>query len=676
MNNEKPNRLPKIKNKNPAEIQITAEQLLREALERQDEVPKIPKQVINDKDELLDYQLRKRRMFEDACRRNRFRFNTWIKYATWEESQRDLPRARSVYLRALEVDQTNITIRMKFIEMELKHRNINLARNLLDQSITIMPRVDQFWYKYIYLEELMDQPNNARQIFERWMQWKPNETAWQAYIKFEKRYNETSRARQIYQRFCSAYPEVKNFVKWTNFEEQQGNFNKARDIFTEAIEYLKEINKIDQKIIVEFAKFESRLNEIERARAIYKHGLSIIPKSKSLSLYQNYTRFEKQYGDFDELEHVVVSRRREIYIKMTAEDPLNYSTWIDYAKLEESQSNIQLAREVYERAIANVPEIMEKKYWRRYIYIWIYYIVFEELIAKDIDRAQKVYASCLDLIPHKKFTFAKIWILAAKFEIRQLNLQKARKLLGISLGKCPKNKIFKEYIKLELKLREFDRVRTIYTKFIKHDPQNCANWIRFAELEKMLDEHKRVRAIYELAISLPTLDMPEMLWKSYIDYEMELNKFKKTRELYKRLLKKTNHVKIWISFAKFELETDLEKEERIKNARALFKEAHNKIKLNNNKEDRVVLLEEWKGFEQKYGTKESIEIVENKMPRVVKKRRTINNAETDTNDTEEYFDYIFPDDDSSNKHFNLVNQAHEWKQKMEELKQKKKQKNE
>ena len=34
--------------------------------------------------------------------------------------------------------------------------------------------------------------------------------------------------------------------------------------------------------------------------------------------------------------------------------------------------------DVYERAIANVPPVLEKRFWRRYVYLWIYYALFEE----------------------------------------------------------------------------------------------------------------------------------------------------------------------------------------------------------------------------------------------------------------------------------------------------------
>ena len=65
-------------------------------------------------------------------------------------------------------------------------------------------------------------------------------------------------------------------------------------------------------------------------------------------------------------------------------------------------------REVYERAIANVPPAPEKRYWQRYIYLWIRYALWEELEAEDLERTRQVYKACLNLIPHSVFTFAKV----------------------------------------------------------------------------------------------------------------------------------------------------------------------------------------------------------------------------------------------------------------------------
>lgn len=50
-------------------------------------------------------------------------------------------------------------------------------------------------------------------------------------------------------------------------------------------------------------------------------------------------------------------------------------------------------------------------------------------IYQDIERTRQVYTACLDILPLKKFSFSKIWIMLAHFEVRQKNLQAARKTL-------------------------------------------------------------------------------------------------------------------------------------------------------------------------------------------------------------------------------------------------------
>ena len=38
--------------------------------------------------------------------------------------------------------------------------------------------------------------------------------------------------------------------------------------------------------------------------------------------------------------------------------------------------------------------------------------------------------------------------------------------------------------------------------------------------------------------------MPEILWKAYIDFEVEQDETDRARDLYKRLLTRTQHVKV------------------------------------------------------------------------------------------------------------------------------------
>jgi len=61
-------------------------------------------------------------------------------------------------------------------------------------------------------------------------------------------------------------------------------------------------------------------------------------------------------------------------------------------------------------------------------------------------------------------------------------------------------------------------------------------------------------------------------------------------------------------------------------------------------EERLLLLEQWKQFEQQNGTEEEQKFVEKMIPKRVKKRRQIIAVDGTDAGWEEYFDYIFPQD--------------------------------
>ncbi|OXB74325.1 UNVERIFIED_CONTAM: hypothetical protein H355_006854 [Colinus virginianus] len=543
-------KVAKVKNKAPAEVQITAEQLLREAKERELELlPPPPQQKITDVEELNDYKLRKRKTFEDNIRKNRTVISNWIKYAQWEESLKEIQRARSIYERALDVDYRNVTLWLKYAEMEMKNRQVNHARNIWDRAITTLPRVNQFWYKYTYMEEMLGNVAGSRQVFERWMEWQPEEQAWHSYINFELRYKEYAR-----------------------FEEKHCYFAHARKVYERAVEFFGE-EHMDEHLYVAFAKFEENQKEFERVRVIYKYALDRIPKQDAQNLFKNYTIFEKKFGDRRGIEDIIVSKRRFQY---------------------------------------------------------------EEEV-KDPERTRQVYQACIELLPHKK---------------------------GTSIGKCPKNKLFKGYIELELQLREFDRCRKLYEKFLEFAPENCTSWIKFAELETILGDIDRARAIYELAISQPRLDMPEVLWKSYIDFEIEQEEYEKTRNLYRRLLQRTQHVKVWISFAQFELSAG--KEESLSKCRQIYEEANKAMRNCEEKEERVMLLESWKTFEEEFGTDSTKERIEKLMPEKIKKRRKLQAEDGSDAGWEEYYDYIFPEDTANQPNLKLLAMAKLWKKQQQE----------
>lgn len=193
---------------------------------------------------------------------------------------------------------------------------------------------------------------------------------------------------------------------------------------------------------------------------------------------------------------------------------------------------------------------------------------------------------------------------------------------------------------------------------MQHDSSNASAWIKWTELEAILQDNERARAIFELAVNQPAMDMPELIWKAWIDFEYSEEEYDRTRELYERLLRRTSHVKVWVSFAQFEAnagqaqadalqgggdDSDEEgdetaaklpvqvdeaavaqaKAEGLERARAVFERGYADLKRKGLKEERVVLLEAWKALERAEGDESSRAKVEAMMPRVVKKMRKV-----------------------------------------------------
>ena len=292
----------------------------------------------------------------------------------------------------------------------------------------------------------------------------------------------------------------------------------------------------------------------------------------------------------------------------------------------------------------------------------------------------------------------------------------ARKILGAGIGMCPKEALFAGYIQLELdvwiyniirsfgtltalckQLREFDRVRTLYEKYIEWDPTSSSAWIKFAELESQLEDFSRTRGIFELGISQPSLSMPELLWKAYIDFETEEGEREKARSLYERLVKLSGHVKVWISYALFEgeaipvpraeREEEDDEQEEVKmvegdpeRARQVFRRGYEDLRSKGLKSEvflatspftptqahihipqRVAVLEVWRSFEEKHGTPADVARVQEMFPIVSLKR--VYDPETDTH-VEDWV-MVFKDDEreSNPTSFKFLQMAHAWKAK-------------
>lgn len=330
----------KLKNRAPAPIQITAEQLVLESRDRADaQRPPPPKQHVTDVEELAQHRMRSRKEFEDRLRLSHSNMDVWLRYAKWEESQREVERARSVFERALGINYRLARVWLAYAEMEMRFKFVNRARNVWDRAVGLLPRVDALWYRYTFMEEMLGNVAGARLLFERWCEWEPPEAAWLAYAKLELRAGEGERARGVYERLLACHPSQASYLRYAKWEEKaMGQRALARRLFERALEELRDDER-DEDLYAAFAAFEVRCGEGERAKAIYRFGLEHLPKGASEGLYKAYVAFEKQFGDRKGVEDVILAKRRTQYEEALAANALNYDVWFDYVRLEENDGD-------------------------------------------------------------------------------------------------------------------------------------------------------------------------------------------------------------------------------------------------------------------------------------------------------------------------------------------------
>jgi crooked neck len=156
--------------------------------------------------------------------------------------------------------------------------------------------------------------------------------------------------------------------------------------------------------------------------------------------------------------------------------------------------------------------------------------------------------------------------------------------------------------------------------------------------------------------------MPEIVWKSYINIEISIGDFDRVRELYSRLLNKTKHIKVWISYSKFEQECD-----ELLNSRNVLETAYKYFKQSGQKEERLVILENWIKLEENIDSGIKVEELRKRLPTRIKRRRKINKGDAEEGEEinneegwEEYFDYIFPDDEEVTNNLKILDHAKKW----------------
>ncbi|CAE7458156.1 CRNKL1 [Symbiodinium natans] len=148
------------------------------------------------------------------------------------------------------------------------------------------------------------------------------------------------------------------------------------------------------------------------------------------------------------------------------------------------------------------------------------------------------------------------------------------------------------------------------------------------------------------------LDMPELVWKRYIDLEVSQNETDNARKVWQQLVSKSHHVRVYIAYSDFEAVTC----QSMPKAREALEAGSRHFKVESRNEERAMLLEHLLKLEKEHGDDDSVKAAEKKQPERVKKRKAIQ-GEDGQEAFEEYMDYNFPEDSSETQNLKILEMA-------------------
>ena len=122
------------------------------------------------------------------------------------------------------------------------------------------------------------------------------------------------------------------------------------------------------------------------------------------------------------------------------------------------------------------------------------------------------------------------------------------------------------------------------------------------------------------------------------------------------LLERTKHVKVWVSYAKFEADAA-----GLDGAAKVYEQAERHFADTGQKEERNMVLESWLDACTVAGDDAREAEVQAKLPKRIKKRRLMRSDDGEDAGWEEYFDYIFPDEEKKAPSLKILEMAHKWK---------------
>jgi len=242
----------------------------------------------------------------------------WSFYADLEESFGTFKTCKSVYDRIIDLKIATPQIIMNYGLFLEENNYFEEAFRAYEKGIALFrwPHVYDLWNTY--LSKFLDRyggekVERARDLFEQCLEHVPAEFAknfYLLYAKLEEKHGGARRSMNIYERACKAVEKKEQYQMYNIYIQKAAalyGVTKTRPIFETAMESLPDTDA--RQMGMRFAELETKLGEIDRARAIYAHTSQICDPRVSQDFWAAWKDFEVRHGNEDTIREMLRVKR-------------------------------------------------------------------------------------------------------------------------------------------------------------------------------------------------------------------------------------------------------------------------------------------------------------------------------------------------------------------------------
>jgi pre-mRNA-splicing factor SYF1 len=242
----------------------------------------------------------------------------WDLLLDLEESLGTMQTTKDAYNRAMEQRVATPMHLLNFGSFLTERKYFEESFAAYERAVDMFgfPGVKVIWKAYLEAFTKRyggDKLERSRDLYHRCLEACPPEECADFFLmngKFEEEYGLTKRALGVYNQMCQKVPASEKYAAYELFIAKTIKFmgqTASRDVYQSAIQDLEDTAAA--QLCLDFAKMETSLKEMDRARAIFTYGAQMADPRRNDEFWKGWNEFEISHGNEETFREMLRIKR-------------------------------------------------------------------------------------------------------------------------------------------------------------------------------------------------------------------------------------------------------------------------------------------------------------------------------------------------------------------------------